>query len=160
VTASEWMGKMGDWFVPITETGCWIWMRSMKPNGYGHIPGGYPHRVAYQALRGPIPEGLDIDHLCRVRCCVNPDHMEPVTRRENVLRGVGIPAINARKTHCPVGHLLSGNNLYARPDGGRDCKACRAATMRRARARETPDQYARRLEDMRQRRRRKTLKEA
>lgn len=97
--------------------GCWLWTASLT-RGYGvfHMGGGasnmaYAHRVAYEWLVGPIPEGLVIDHLCRNPACVNPDHLEPVTNRENILRGEGASARNARKTHCDLGHPLSGDNL-------------------------------------------------
>jgi hypothetical protein len=76
-------------------------------------------------LVGPIPEGMEIDHLCRNRGCVNPEHLEPVTRQENIRRSQSISVANAAKTHCPYGHLLSGANLYLRPNrGGRACREC------------------------------------
>jgi len=94
------MDHFGEWFVPEPNTGCWLWTLSIKPKGYGQIKNAgrlaYAHRIAYQLLRGPIPKGMTIDHLCRVRCCVNPDHMEVVTNRTNVLRGTGITSIWAR----------------------------------------------------------------
>ena len=83
-------------------------------------------RVAYEMVVGPIPDGLQIDHLCRVRNCVNPDHLEPVTPRENTMRGYSIQAQNARKTHCIHGHPFEGNT-YARPDGNRECAVCKKA---------------------------------
>ena len=84
------------------------------------------HRFAYELLRGPIPEGMTIDHLCRTRSCVNPEHFEVVTRGENVLRGVGPPAMNARKTHCAKGHpLVEGNLVLNRlKHGYRECLIC------------------------------------
>ncbi len=100
----------------------------------GRSVGG--HRYAYEWLVGPIPEGLHLDHLCRNPGCVHPDHVEPVTPRENYLRGVSIVAQNARKTHCPKGHPLSGDNLYIHQKRGlRDCKECRREAVRRYRAR-------------------------
>jgi len=92
------------------------------------------HRIAWERANGPIPGGLQIDHLCRNRWCANVDHMELVTIRENVLRGMGISAMNARKTHCLRGHPLSGENLKMTPDGRRQCRACerwRASSYRR-----------------------------
>jgi hypothetical protein len=79
---------------------------------------------------------LQIDHLCRVRHCVNPAHMEPVTPRENILRSpVALAAINARKTHCPQGHPLSGANLYRTPQGFRACRECRRKSDRESKRR-------------------------
>lgn len=124
--------------VPVTEAGCWIWMASCSSGGYGMVShNGKPagaHRVAYELLVGPIPDGLDIDHLCRVRCCCNPAHMEPVTRRVNLLRAESLAAINARKTHCPKGHAYEGNNLRTLPNGERKCKICSHETLQRFKA--------------------------
>jgi len=88
----------------------------------------------YEALIGPIPEGLVIDHLCRVRNCVNPAHMEPVTNTENVLRGTGPTAVNAQKTHCKHGHPLTPDNLVKRTDR-RECMECRRIREREYKAR-------------------------
>lgn len=111
-----------------TDHACWIWKAGVNNKGYGQFwfEGKliYAHRVAYELTKGPIPEGLTIDHLCRNRVCVNPDHMEPVTNGENVLRGVGPSAINSRKTLCPRGHPLFGKDLYVYPNGKRTCRAC------------------------------------
>jgi HNH endonuclease len=119
-----------------TET-CWLWTASTK-NGYGQIGAGgkhgkplYAHRVAYELVNGPIPEGLHLDHLCRVTLCVNPAHLEPVTRRENILRGESPIAKQARKTECLRGHPLSGANLYTDPKGKRSCKICRNEAVKR-----------------------------
>lgn len=106
---------------------CWEWMAAKVPMGYGQlrIPGGhlYAHRVAYEELVGPIPDGLSLDHLCRNTSCVNPAHLEPVTHRENCLRGVGFSAKNALKTHCKRGHEFSEENTRAYR-GRRLCRAC------------------------------------
>lgn len=81
-------------------------------------------------IKGVIPEGKILDHKCRTRCCVNPNHLEPVTYKENSQRG--LTGINkSSKTHCPKGHLYSGDNLYIKPNGGRDCKACRRKANQR-----------------------------
>lgn len=113
---------------------CWLWTAS--PSRYVHNRyifvwvSGTPivaHRLAYQWLVGPIPEGLELDHLCRVRQCVNPRHLEPVTHRENTLRGTAPTAVNARKTHCLHGHPFDEKNTCWRPNGSRQCRACRNA---------------------------------
>src|SRR5258706_11387542 len=88
--------------------GCWPWLAYKKPEGYGHFRIGRDiklvHRISYEMLIGAIPEGLQLDHLCRIRSCVNPLHLEPVTNKENVLRGEGITAKQSRQTHCLRGH--------------------------------------------------------
>lgn len=110
---------------------CWSWTAALASGGYGlftvHERMVLSHRFAYELLVGPIPDGLHIDHLCRNRRCVNPDHLEPVTCRENVLRGVSNSARNARKTHCPQGHPYDDENTYITPVGGRNCRACKRA---------------------------------
>jgi hypothetical protein len=106
---------------------CWEWTATLYVNGYGMASAGgrsvRAHRLAWEHLVGPIADGLVIDHLCRNRRCVNPDHLEPVTHRENVLRGVGITAQAARKTNCPEGHPYEGENLGGKPRARR-CKVC------------------------------------
>jgi hypothetical protein len=117
---------------------CWIWPWSRNHKGYGsaHFRGKTTgaHRAAYELLIGPIPDGLVIDHLCRTPACVNPSHMEPVTSRENIMRGECYAAQNARKTHCMHGHELTGENLYVRRDGKRQCIICRREISRRHRS--------------------------
>jgi hypothetical protein len=107
---------------------CWLWKGHVGPNGYGYAgKGKLAHRVVYEALVGPIPDGLDLDHLCRVRACVNPAHLEPVTRAENLWRGA-----LARLTACPRGHP------YDRIDHDqhrRSCSICKRAKDQRWRAR-------------------------
>jgi HNH endonuclease len=86
----------------------------------------------YRLLVGPVPEGLELDHLCRNRACVNPAHLEPVSHRENVLRGASFAAINAVKTHCiHDGHPFDDVNTIVRPEGRRGCRACMNAAQRR-----------------------------
>lgn len=89
--------------------GCWLWKGYIDPRyGYGRYGNRknrkQAHRLVYELLHAKIPDGLFLDHLCRVRHCVNPEHLEPVTKRTNTLRGIGFPALNSRKTHCPKGH--------------------------------------------------------
>ncbi len=124
---------------------CWYWTGAMDGSGYGHLQVRSAkrmvgaHRASYEATIGPIPAGHDIDHLCRTRCCVNPAHLEPVTRKENLERAGIIEAINAiarrrgAQTHCKRGHPLSGDNLYLYPSGGgRVCRACRRKSTKEA----------------------------
>lgn len=106
---------------------CWLWTGSMDSCGYGmfKFDGSMrgAHRWAWQDANGPIPDGLEIDHLCRVRNCVNPDHMECVSHAENVRRG-DVGSLNRRKTHCPQGHPYSGANLGMSNAGRRQCLRC------------------------------------
>jgi hypothetical protein len=117
----------------VDENGCWIWDLMKMKNGYGQSslrPGGLvlAHRLSYMIFRGPIPEGLTIDHLCRVKACVNPDHLEAVTLSVNILRGDSTSAKNARKTHCKRGHEFTPENTYVKPGGGaRACRVCHNA---------------------------------
>jgi hypothetical protein len=124
-------------FVNKDDSGCWNWTGAVTNNGYGRfkLKGKtvVAHRAAYELLRAPIVAGLSLDHLCRNRLCVNPDHLEPVSMRTNVLRGETITARNAAKTHCNHGHSLSGENLFVRKDGRRRCRACERASQRRLR---------------------------
>lgn len=116
-----------------TPTECWPWLRCTKPRGYGvfnvYVPNRgrtyfLPHRVAWELTHGAIPAGLQIDHLCRQRSCVNPAHLDLVTSKENTLRGVGITAQAARRKHCKRGHAWTPENT--RHDGaGRRCLTCR-----------------------------------
>jgi hypothetical protein len=122
--------------VVIDSRGCWIWQgRLHAQEGYGVLGSRMAHRISYEALIGEIPPGLDLDHLCRVRPCVNPEHLEPVTRRENLMRSSIAPAaVNSRKTHCPQGHPYSGPNLYVLPGTRkRYCRACMAEYGRKRR---------------------------
>ena len=112
---------------------CWLWTASVRTNGYGQFRlAGKPvaaHRVAYELSIGEIPAGLDLDHLCRNRACVNPAHLEPVTRRENARRGLK----GVLLTHCPQGHPYDEANTHIRANGWRDCRACNRERARRYR---------------------------
>ncbi|GGY65551.1 HNH endonuclease signature motif containing protein [Streptomyces xanthochromogenes] len=120
-----------------SESGCWEWTGHIKPNGYGQVTVGgrkfNAHRFAYEAMVGPIPSGLVIDHLCRNRRCLRPEHLDPVSQRTNVLRGEGPAADNARRNHCVQGHPFDDANTYVRRDGSRSCRSCNAARNRRRR---------------------------
>lgn len=113
-----------------TET-CWLWTGGRVPDGYGMFRANKTqmntHRWAWLFTHGTLPpKGTHLDHLCRVRACVNPDHLEVVTPRTNALRGIGITAVNAKKTHCEYGHEYTPENTYARPGSPshRSCRIC------------------------------------
>lgn len=114
----------------VDKTGdCWLWTAYIRHDGYGEFwVGGIKrrvlaHRYSYELARGTIPDGLQLDHLCRTRKCVNPAHLEAVTQRENLLRGETIPARNAAKKACPAGHEYTKENTY-RFRNMRLCKIC------------------------------------
>jgi len=116
------------------ETPCWIWQGAHDWDGYGLVnrPAhrGNVHILYYKLHVAPVPKGLEIDHLCRVRDCVNPAHLQPKTHRENILIGESPTAKNSRKTHCIRGHELVPGNLYVQADGGRRCRTCQKAYMK------------------------------
>lgn len=130
---------------------CWLWTAATSAKGYGQFRASRgasqvaAHRYAYMDLVGPIPDGLALDHLCRVRNCVNPAHLEPVTTAENNLRSLPYrpPSIRSKKTHCVNGHEFTPENTVqrTRPNGrvNRDCRTCKARrtleSTRRSRAR-------------------------
>ena len=121
---------------PEPMSGCWLWFGAQTDKGYGSV--GIPrtgklisaHRAVYELMKGPIADGLMVDHLCRNRCCVNPDHLELVTSRTNTLRGTTIAAANAAKLFCMHGHSLE--DAYLR-DGGRQrqCRTCNRLNQKR-----------------------------
>lgn len=134
-----------DWPLDLAE--CWPWLGRIGTNGYGIMSkDGRPmlvHRLMYELLTmEAIPPGLQIDHLCRNRECVNPAHLETVTARENQLRGESFSGVNARKTHCPKGHPYSGENLYVSPKGYRTCIVCRTQRKHEYRARQKLEPHA------------------
>lgn len=114
----------------INTNDCWLYAGLINTDGYGII---YVkdndkylklrvHRIMYEAYKGEIPQGLILDHLCRVRSCINPNHLETVTDKVNVLRGVGMGALNAKKTHCKQGH--SYEDAFITKQGYRKCRQC------------------------------------
>ena len=125
--------------IALTDSGCIEWIAGTQGEGYGQffrgrtVPGEHgkiaAHRWSYEYHVGPIPAGMEIDHLCRNRLCVNPEHLEPVTSQENISRSHG----NGRKTHCPSGHPYSGDNLRVYR-GTRFCRACSRAYHQALRA--------------------------
>jgi hypothetical protein len=129
-----------------TET-CWLWTGCTTrpiPLGYGRIRIGHKfvvaHRYAWMQVNGPIPEGLELDHLCKVRHCVNPDHLEPVDHLTNVRRGERGLVINEMRDYepmmeCHEGHRMVGDNIYVRPDGYVQCRECNRRRARELRAR-------------------------
>jgi hypothetical protein len=129
--------------INVSDTGCWLWHGPTIRNGYGRVPGGrtvlsqygpvpdqpliLAHRYTYEFFVGPFPAGLVSDHLCRVRNCANPEHIEPVTSRENTLRGQTNAAENVLKTHCLNGHPFSPENTRVNAKGHRWCRTCERA---------------------------------
>ena len=109
------------------KTGCWVWQLSIDRTGYGKYHNKektcWAHRFAYRLFKGKFRPELVLDHLCRNRICVNPNHLEEVTMKTNNLRGYGVGGINYRKTHCDNGHEFSKDNTYRYQDR-RDCKTC------------------------------------
>ncbi len=112
--------------IPEPNSGCILWIGGINPEGYGRIDAGDrlepAHRLAYELANGPVPRDLVMDHLCRVHCCINPRHLEPVTNFENIRRG----GVRFKPETCPKGHPLSGENLYQTPRGTKECRRCRS----------------------------------
>jgi hypothetical protein len=158
-TLQRFPGSLAELFercIPIPFSGCWAWNGTLAQDGYGRVPSGRrgvtipAHRLAYEYTKGPIPAGMQIDHLCRVKCCINPDHLEAVTASTNVRRGLvpmtaseHMKAVRARqtavpRTHCPRGHELTAENVrieYQHRNGSpvRKCRECRRLSWQNSR---------------------------
>lgn len=127
MNASE-LQRFEDKYCPEPNSGCWLWTGGGS-RGYGYfwLRGRWrsTHRIAFEHYRGPVPEGLQLDHLCKTPACCNPDHLEPVLQRVNLLRGRGFAAINASATHCANGHSYTvDNTIVSKKTGWRRCRAC------------------------------------
>lgn len=136
------MNRFDAKYEPEPMSGCFLWTGALDQRGYGRFNHDYTytraHRYAFEHERGPIPDGLVIDHLCRNRACVNPAHMRVVTNTENVLApgSLSLPRLQKEKTHCKHGHPFSGDNLrMKRHVNGRQTRVCRACTQARDRKR-------------------------
>lgn len=121
--------------IRVDENGCWRWQRYKHVAGYGWMWVGngkcdFVHRAAYQIWKGPIPDGLVIDHLCRVRDCCNPDHLEVVTYSENTMRGDTVPVRRKNATHCDRNHRYTPETTHISASGNRRCKICRRASQK------------------------------
>ena len=117
-------------YEPEPNSGCWIWLGHQSPSGYGMLSVNgrpqYVHRLIYERQYGPIPNGLELDHRCRMRCCVNPNHLEAVTHRINMGRGS-----KACQTHCIHGHAFTPENTFRNKNGTRACRSCKRIAVQR-----------------------------
>jgi hypothetical protein len=117
--------------MPEPNSGCWLWTGAISKNGYGAFDGrsAGAHRFSFEALRGSIPRGFQLDHKCRVRCCVNPWHLQVVSARENIMLGESPSALNMAKRVCKHGHPFNEENT-SYDKKGRVCLACHARNQR------------------------------
>ena len=122
-------------FLPEPNSGCWLWFGGWNSDGYGYLGGRGVHCLSYEAYVGAIPEGLHLDHLCRMPCCINPRHLEPVTPMENVRRGAAGKLLN--RDCCEKGHPFTPENTYFRrprrtsDNPTRICKICHSKNRRK-----------------------------
>ena len=126
------------WAMPEPNSGCMLWLGGLNDGGYGtvHLFGRKmnAHRAAFWLANGREAVGLDVDHNCRVRCCVNPAHLEAVPHRVNIIRGIGPAGVSRRQraiTHCPAGHPYNGANTMIQKSGARRCRICGRASCQR-----------------------------
>ena len=129
-----------DLIEPEPNSGCFLWTGALNHHGYGifNLDGRTvrSHRLAYSIWKGPIPDGLCVDHICRVRSCCNPAHLRLATSRDNVLepRSKSPALANSTKTHCVAGHRYDHANTYRDPNGWRQCRKCRVEAKARFKA--------------------------
>ena len=127
-------------YVPEPNSGCWTWLGFVNRRGYGRFFNGntlvQAHRFSYEQYHGSIPEGCELDHLCRNTGCVNPAHLEAVSHRINILRGTSPAAQRARKHHCDHGHSFTPENTYTDSKNRRSCRQCHLLTEQKRRQRQ------------------------
>jgi hypothetical protein len=131
--------RIDDLSIPVPFCGCIIWLGAVNEDGYGNIGkttnrSGMAHIAAWELANGPVPDGLELDHLCRVRSCINVDHLEPVTHEENVRRGDHLTwrlKRRVRRTHCRNGHEATPDTIYWNTEGHLKCRECIRLVNRR-----------------------------
>ena len=131
--------SLEDLSFPDPNSGCWYWCGHLDVDGYSKLRGTTGHKLSYETFVGPVPEGLELDHKCRNRACINPGHLQCVTHVDNVAKAVhGEKHRNTRKTHCLHGHVFSKSNTRVETWNGvtmRKCRACMTVRQRLRRAR-------------------------